>query len=129
VAPDAHRLQVLDACAAAAAPLPVRFACLVFGSHAPGALADRWRAPGDCKALAEERCDALRRPARFDELLLAAECEAPGIVHAARLRAALQAASGIDTARIAAQAAQAGARGPAIGAAVQAARIDAVAAL
>ena len=153
VTPDVHRLQVLDACAAAAAPLPVRFACLVFGNPVPGALADRWRAPADCKALAElltreqtdlqcsagldaaalvqllERCDALRRPARFDELLLAAECEAPGSVDAARLRAALQAASGIDTARVAAQAAAAGARGPAIGAAVHAARIDAVAAL
>ncbi len=153
VEPDAHRLQVLDACAAAAAPLPVRFACLVFGSHAPGALAERWRAPVECKALAEllarelvplqrdaqaaaivrvqllERCDALRRPARFEQLLQAALCEAPGSVHAASWRSALLTVAGVDTASVAAQAAQAGARGPAIGAAVQAARVAALGAL
>lgn len=150
VQPDTHRLGVLDACAAAGAPLSVRFACLVFGSSAPGALADRWRAPAECRALAEllareqaallqgpaldaealvrlfERCDALRRPARFDELLQAAGCEFPGRIDAAVLRAALQAAAAVDTAAVAAQAAAAGARGPAIGQAVHAARVAAL---
>ena len=65
-------------------------------------LCERWKVPTDCRELAEvvalehgnvhrsgelnaaavlrllERCDALRRPQRFDELLLACECDARG---------------------------------------------------
>jgi tRNA nucleotidyltransferase (CCA-adding enzyme) len=118
------------------------------------ALSERWRVPTDCRELAEvvarehgnvhrsaelggmglvrllERCDAFRKPQRFDEVLLACECDARGRLghedsaypQAQRLRAALQAALGIDTAQIAAAAAARGARGPAIGAAIQQAR-------
>src|SRR6185295_3742647 len=65
-------------------------------------LCDRWKVPVDCRELAEvvarehgnvhrsgelnaaaimrmiERCDAIRRPARFSEMLLACECDARG---------------------------------------------------
>jgi len=68
-------------------------------------LCERWRMPRDCKELAEvvarehghvhrcadlsapatlrllERCDAIRRPARFDEFLLACECDVRGRLH------------------------------------------------
>jgi tRNA nucleotidyltransferase (CCA-adding enzyme) len=81
-----------------------------------------------------ERCDALRRPHRFNEVLLACECDARGRTGreawpyepAARLPPLLQAALGVDTAAIAAQAAASGRRGPDIGTAVQAARIQAL---
>ena len=124
------------------------------------ALAERLRVPSDCRELAEvvarehgnihrsgpfgpaaivrllERCDALRRPQRFDEVLLACECDArgrSGREHQAypqreRLLAALQAALAVDTAAAASAAAQQGQRGPAIGTAVQQARVLAVAA-
>lgn len=97
-------------------------------------LCDHWRVPRDCRELAEvvarehghlhqslglgaeatlrllDRCDALRRPARFAEVLLACECDARGRLgfdhhpypQAARLQQALQAALGVDTAAIAA---------------------------
>lgn len=97
-------------------------------------LCERWRVPRDCKELAEvvarehghvhrcadlsaaatlrllERCDALRRPARFAEFLQACECDARGRLHfeqapypqAERLLTALQAALALDTAHIAA---------------------------
>jgi tRNA nucleotidyltransferase (CCA-adding enzyme) len=82
-----------------------------------------------------ERCDAFRRPQRFDALLFACECDARGRAGLAqrdypqrpRLWAALQAALAIDAAAVAAAAAERGAHGPAIGDAVRAARIDAVA--
>ena len=83
-----------------------------------------------------ERCDAMRRPERFDELLLACECDARGrlgLSEAAypqrqRLALALAMASAVDTADVAAQAASRGLRGPAVGEAIQAARVSAVAA-
>lgn len=99
------------------------------------ALSQRWRVPRACHELAEvvarehgnihrcesldaaatlrllQRCDALRRPERFDAILLACECDARGRLHheeapypqAAHLRRALQAALQVDTAAIAAQ--------------------------
>lgn len=92
-----------------------------------------WRVPRDCKELAEvvarehghihqsltlgpeatlrllDRCDALRRPQRFAEVLLACECDARGRLghaddaypQAERLQRALDAALAVDTAPIA----------------------------
>ncbi len=121
-------------------------------------LAERLRVPTDCRELADvvarehghvhgsgalgaaallrlfERCDALRRPARFAEVLQACECDARGrtgrqsqpYAPAQRLPGLLRAALGVDTAAIAAQATQGGLRGPEIGAAIQAARARAL---
>lgn len=98
-------------------------------------LCDHWRVPRDCRELAEvvarehghihqsanlsapatlrllERCDAIRRPARFAEVLLACECDARGrLGHAddayppaTRLQRALDAALAVETAPIAAE--------------------------
>ena len=83
-----------------------------------------------------ERCDALRRPARFLELLQACECDATGRAGFAeqpyppreRLARALAIAQGVD-AHAAAQAAQdRGQRGPAIARAIASARTAALAA-
>jgi tRNA nucleotidyltransferase (CCA-adding enzyme) len=83
-----------------------------------------------------ERCDAVRRPERFLLLLQACECDARGregredneYAPARRLPPLLQAARGVDTAAVAALALQRGKQGPEIGAAVQRARVKAVAA-
>ena len=120
---------------------------------------ERWRVPVACRELAEvvarehgnvhraeglnakgtvrllERCDALRRPERFEDLLLACECDARGRLGmqdrpypvAARLRRALLAMQGVDTATVAKQAAERGWSGPAVGDAIRRARITAVA--
>ena len=122
------------------------------------ALCERLRVPTDCRALAEvvarehgnihrsaefgaaalvrllERCDALRRPERWDQVLLACECDARGrrgleespYPQRERLLQAAVWARNVDTAHVAADAAQAGRSGPDIGAAVHAARISAV---
>ena len=121
-------------------------------------MSDRLRVDNACRALAEvvarehgnvhrsgefgaaaivrllERCDALRRPERFAEMLLACECDARGrlgleereYAPRTRLMAALGAVQAVDATRIAAEAADRGLAGPAIGAAIHAARIDAV---
>ncbi len=174
-----HVMLVLDQCALLAAPLPVRWACLVHdlgkgttppdqwprhvGHEGRGAtlarrLAERLRVPTDCRELADvvarehgnvhrsgsldadgvlrlfERCDALRRPARFAEVLLACECDARGrtgreeapYAPASRLPPLLLAAQDVDTAGVAARAAEEGRTGPAIGAAIHKARRAAV---
>ena len=174
-----HLMLVLDQCALLAAPLPVRWACLVhdlgkgttppehwprhLGHEGRGALlarrlAERLRVPTDCRELADvvarehgnvhrsgsldaaallrlfERCDALRRPARFARVLQACECDARGrsgreaeaYAPARRLLPLLHAALAVDTAAVAATAAARGGRGPAIGAAIHGARVDAV---
>jgi tRNA nucleotidyltransferase (CCA-adding enzyme) len=119
----------------------------------------RWRVPNDCKELADvvarehgnihrsgelnaaavlrllERCDALRKPGRFAEALLACECDARGRTgfedrpypQRQRLQTALDAALAVDTAPVAQAAAQRGLQGPAIGEAVASARQQAVA--
>jgi tRNA nucleotidyltransferase (CCA-adding enzyme) len=82
-----------------------------------------------------ERCDAIRRPERFAELLLACECDARGRLgledspypQRERLARALARAAAVDTAGVAAQAAARGLRGPAVGEAIQAERVRAVA--
>ncbi len=122
------------------------------------ALSERLRVPTDCRELAElvarehgnvhrssefsaaavvrllDRCDAWRRPTRFEELLWACECDARGRLgleeqpypQRPRLLGAWAQAAAIDTAVIAAQAAARGLHGPAIGQAIQAARERAV---
>jgi len=122
------------------------------------AVCDRWRVPVEIRELADvvarehgnihrsgeldaaallrllERCDALRRPERFEEALLACECDARGRLgfedrpypQRARLSAALAAARSVATEPIALAAQQAGATGPKIGAAIAQARIAAV---
>jgi tRNA nucleotidyltransferase (CCA-adding enzyme) len=121
-------------------------------------LGERLRVPGVAVALAEvvarehghvhrsggfgpaaiarllERCDAIRRPDRFADLLLACECDARGRLGFAdtpypqreRLSRALGLARTVDSAAVAAQATAAGLRGPALGDAVRAARRAAI---
>jgi tRNA nucleotidyltransferase (CCA-adding enzyme) len=121
-------------------------------------LCRRLKAPAECRGLAEltagehghvhasqglqaaaqlrllERCDALRRPARFADLLLACECDARGRLgledrdypQRARLLLALQLARSVDTAAVATACAARGQSGPAIGHAIHAARAEAL---
>ncbi|WP_418318408.1 multifunctional CCA addition/repair protein [Piscinibacter sakaiensis] len=122
------------------------------------ALGERLRVPTACRELAElvarehgnvhrsgefgaaalwrllDRCDALRRPQRFDAILLACECDARGRLgreqspypQRQRLRRALELAQAVDARQIAADAIAAGRRGPAVGAAIQAAQTAAI---
>jgi tRNA nucleotidyltransferase (CCA-adding enzyme) len=174
-----HLMMVLDTSARLAAPLPVRYACLVHdlgkGTTPQGewprhidhetrsadlaeALAERLRVPAECRELGEivarehgnihrsesldaaatmrllERCDALRRPERFEQALWACECDARGRAgresepypQRARLSAALRAVLAVDATAAAAQAVAKGAQGPAIGEAVRRARLAAL---
>ena len=121
-------------------------------------LAERLRVPAACRELAEvvarehgnihrsadlnaaavmrllTRCDALRQPQRFAEVLLACECDARGRLglqdsaypQRPRLLAALAAAQGVPSASVAAAAQAAGASGSQIGEAVFQERIAAV---
>ena len=80
------------------------------------------------------RCDALRRPERFEQVLQACECDARGRTGLEdrpyppreRLARALACVLGVDTAAAAEAAAARGARGPQIGEAVQHAREQAL---
>ena len=124
-------------------------------------LAERLRVPTECRELADvvarehgnihrsenlaaaatvrllERCDAIRKPQRFAQVLQACECDARGRLgfedaaypQAARLQRALDAALQVRTDTVAADAAKRGLKGPKIGEAVHAARVGAVAAL
>jgi len=82
-----------------------------------------------------ERCDAFRKPQRFDAILLACECDARGRLgleetpypQRQRLLRALDAAQAVDTRAIAASAQQQGIAGPRIGERIHQARIEAVA--
>jgi tRNA nucleotidyltransferase (CCA-adding enzyme) len=119
---------------------------------------NRLRVPNECRELADvvarehgnvhrsaefgaaavvrllERCDAFRKPQRFEDVLLACECDARGRLgledapypQRERLLAALAAARGVDTALVAQEAHAQGMRGDAIGERIQRARIDAV---
>ena len=177
-----HALLVLDMAARLAAPLAVRWACLmhdlgkgltpadVLPRHIghegrsvrlAAAVAERWRVQTECRELAEVvarehghihqslnlgpeavmrlllRCDALRQPERFESVLLACECDARGrqgmaetsYPQATRLNKALQAALAVPTAPLAQQAAAQGLRGPAVGAWIETARTQAIAAV
>jgi tRNA nucleotidyltransferase (CCA-adding enzyme) len=120
---------------------------------------ERWRVPTECRELADvvarehgnihrsgdlgaaalvrllERCDALRKPARFHDALLACECDARGRQgHAEqaypqreRLTRALSLAQSVDTAGVAAQAQAEGLTGPRVGERIQRARVKALA--
>jgi len=82
-----------------------------------------------------ERCDALRKPRRFADVLLACECDARGrgglherpYPQRARLQAALEQALAVPTAEVAAQAAARGATGPQVGEWIRRAREQALA--
>ena len=158
VDPGLHLLRVLDQCARLNASLPVRFAAMCHDLGLLRQLAERWRVPTACRELAEvvarehgnihrsadlnaaalmrllTRCDALRQPQRFADVLLACECDARGrlgLQDAAypqrpRLLAALAAAQSVPTASVAAAAQAAGASGSQIGEAVYQARVAAV---
>ena len=122
---------------------------------------ERLRVPVDCRELADvvarehgnihrsgelnaaavlrllERCDAIRKPARFEDVLLACECDARGRLgfeesaypQRERLLAALRAARAVDTAPLAAEAAARGLKGPQVGEQIHAARVRAIAAV
>lgn len=83
-----------------------------------------------------ERCDAIRKPERFAQALWACECDARGRLgfeerpypQRERLWSGLQAALAVDTATAAKTAAERGLKGKAIGEAVAAVRVHAVAA-
>jgi tRNA nucleotidyltransferase (CCA-adding enzyme) len=175
-----HVMLVLDMAARLAAPLAVRFACLVHdlgkgttpqdvlprhigheqrSSRLLKTVAERLRVPVDCRELADvvarehgnihrsgelgaaalvrllERCDAIRKPARLDEILLACECDARGRLgyadapypQRARINAALAAVQSVVTSSIAAQAAAQGLQGAKVGERIHAARVRAVA--
>ncbi len=160
-----HLMMVLDMSARLAAPLGVRFACLVhdlgkgttpadvlprhIGHEQRSAkllagLCERWRVPADVRELADvvarehgnihrsaefnaaalvrllERCDAFRKPRRFDEVLWACECDARGRLgfeerpypQRAHLRAALAAAQSVATDAVAQEAQGARRQGP-----------------
>ncbi|KWT94199.1 MULTISPECIES: multifunctional CCA addition/repair protein [unclassified Variovorax] len=120
---------------------------------------ERWRVPVELRELAEvvarehgnihrsgefgaqalvrllERCDAFRKPARFEQALLACECDARGRLgmedrpypQRERLLAALAAARSVQTAPIAARAQAEGAAGTKIAESIARARVAAVA--
>ncbi len=122
-------------------------------------LCERLRVPTDCRELADvvarehgnihrsgdlgaaalvrllERCDAIRKPARLDEILQACECDARGRLHfeeaaypqRARINAALAAVQSVATSVIAAHAASKGVTGQKVGELIHAARVEAVA--
>jgi tRNA nucleotidyltransferase (CCA-adding enzyme) len=81
-----------------------------------------------------DRCDVWRRPQRFSELLLACECDARGRTgfeerpypQRPRLQGALDAALGVDTAKVSSDALARGWKGTAIGSAIRHARYSAV---
>ena len=139
------------------APLAVRLACLVHALPTRAALAAlclQLRVPTDCKDLAElvwrerahllhgldhtatqqlallERCDALRKPLRFAQALLACECIEGASESAAatrlRLLHGLRRVQSVDTAAIAQTAQSAGQSGPQIGEMIRQARVNAL---
>lgn len=122
----AHRLRVPTDCA--------ELAAVVAAEHG-----NIHRCPGlDAAATLRllQRCDALRRPERFAQALLACEADHRGrggdfpqqpYPQRARLLAALDAAQGVDAGAIAQQVTQSGGKATAIAQAVQAAREQAVA--
>ncbi len=82
-----------------------------------------------------ERCDALRKPRRFADVLLACECDARGrgglqdrpYPQRQRLMAALEQALAVPTAEVAAQASERGVQGPQVGEWIRRAREQALA--
>ena len=121
-------------------------------------LSERWRVPTECRELASlmarehsnihqsgkfdaaarlrllERCDAWRRPARFEQLLWACECDARGRLgleqspypQRTQLQRDLDATLKLDLGAVSAAAIAAGLSGPAIGQEVHKARLAAL---
>jgi tRNA nucleotidyltransferase (CCA-adding enzyme) len=81
-----------------------------------------------------ERCDAIRKPERWSDVLLACECDARGrlgfentaYAPAERLREVLSAALSVTTSDIAEQAQKQGLSGPAVGEKIHEARVSAI---
>jgi tRNA nucleotidyltransferase (CCA-adding enzyme) len=81
-----------------------------------------------------ERCDAIRKPERWSDILLACECDARGrlgfentvYAPAQRLREVLRAALSVVTSDIAAEAQKQGLSGPAVGEKINEARVRAI---
>jgi tRNA nucleotidyltransferase (CCA-adding enzyme) len=81
-----------------------------------------------------ERCDAIRKPERWSDILLACECDARGrlgfentvYAPAHRLREVLRAALSVVTSDIAAEAQKQGLSGPAVGEKINEARVRAI---
>ncbi|OYT98128.1 MAG: multifunctional CCA tRNA nucleotidyl transferase/2'3'-cyclic phosphodiesterase/2'nucleotidase/phosphatase [Burkholderiales bacterium PBB1] len=129
-------------------------------ADALASLCERWRIPTDCREVAElvlrehdvvcsgtamdaeqrvqllDRCDAWRRPERFEVMLQACECIARAdgsgsarghAVSFMRWRQSRSRGAAVDTGAAARRAAERGARGPQIAAAVHDARVRAVA--
>jgi tRNA nucleotidyltransferase (CCA-adding enzyme) len=122
-------------------------------------LCERWRVPVPCRELAEVvarehghvhgamsfgadallrllvRCDAIRRPDRFERVLMACECDTRGRLglqgrhypQAAHLHNMLKAALSVDTASLSALAMQQGLSGMEVGAQIEQARVKAIA--
>jgi tRNA nucleotidyltransferase (CCA-adding enzyme) len=122
-------------------------------------LCERLRVPTDCRELADvvarehgnihqsmgfgaaavvrllERCDAFRKPHRFEQIMLACLCDARGrkgrqtdaYPQRERLLSALAAAQQVDSTAVAAQAQSQGLQGPRIGELLRQVRIEAVA--
>lgn len=122
-------------------------------------VAERLRVPVDCRETADvvarehghvhrstdfsaaalvrllERCDAIRKPARFAEILLACECDARGRLgleesaypQRQRLAHVLAVVQSVATRDIAAKAAAQGIAGPQVGARIHQARVEVVA--
>jgi tRNA nucleotidyltransferase (CCA-adding enzyme) len=155
LATDLHAMPVLDTAARLHAPLPVRFAC--WQMHGVNSGSDPYlilRVPTDCRDLAVlalrekgnihqgpntsaaalqllEQADALRKPQRFADALLACECDARGRGGAAYPQrqnwlTVLQAAQSVATEPIAKAAQAQGVQGKAIGDLVHAARVAAI---
>jgi len=148
MAPGPETLTALERAAAAAAPLPVRFALLAWRANEPAlqALAARLRVPNEERELAIAACrckdallavpharaaellellkraDALRRPERFADLLAVASLADPGL-DTRRAARALEAAGAVDAGAIA----RAAASPQEIAARLDAARLEAVA--
>ncbi|WP_326541624.1 multifunctional CCA addition/repair protein [Pseudorhodoferax sp.] len=121
-------------------------------------LAERLRVPTECRDLADvvarehgnihrsaelgaaavmrllERCDAIRKPARFEQALLACECDARGRAglenrpypQRVRLQQCMQSVLAVATDRISSEALAQGCKGPEIGARIQKARVAAL---
>ena len=149
VTADAPRLAGLDRSAALGSALPVR--CAVLAHGVPG-LWQRLHAPREPQDLADllersgaaiaigpgaaqdtlallERCDALRRPQRFEHLLQAAACVSsadPEWAPARRWHAALERLAAIDSAAISREAAGQGLAGPAVGRRIRDAQLAAL---
>ena len=119
---------------------------------------ERLRIPVECKELSEvvarehgnihrsqelnaaallrllERCDAIRKPERMPDILLACECDARGrkgfeneaYGPSAKLQEVLKAALSVTTAKIAEQAQKQGLSGPAVGEKIHEARVNAI---